>query len=151
MMKLKLLLAAAAVALIPVYLVSTSDVASGETVEVFKDANCGCCNGWIDHMRSAGFSVAATDIAPAAMSTRKAEAGISHEHASCHTAFVDGYVVEGHVPAGDVRRLLAEHPDAIGLTAPGMPPSSPGMDIGSEPYDVLLIKPDGTSDVWAKH
>lgn len=150
-MKLKIALAAAAAVLVPVSLASMASVASDETVQVYKDANCGCCGGWIDHMRTSGFDVEATNLAYEALSAKKAEAGIADEHASCHTAFVGGYVIEGHVPAEDVRRLLSERPEAVGLTAPGMPAASPGMDMGSEPYDVLLAHGDGTTDVYARH
>src|SRR5690606_30764552 len=98
-MQLKFALAATAVALVPVFLVSMSSVASSETVQVYKDANCGCCDGWIEHMKAAGFSVQSTNLDYSALAAKKAEAGIADKHASCHTAFVGGYVVEGHVPA----------------------------------------------------
>jgi hypothetical protein len=83
----------------------------------------------------------------------KASLGLKPAQASCHTAVIDGYVIEGHVPADDVKRLLAEKPDAIGLAVPSMPAGSPGMETGgtSEPYDVLLVRKDGTSEVWARH
>lgn len=148
-MKLSFALAAAAAAVMPISLASIAS--AGETVQVYKDANCGCCGGWIEHMRSAGYDVEATDLNYEALAAKKAEAGIDDAHASCHTAFVGGYVVEGHVPAADVRRLLSERPEAVGLTAPGMPVASPGMDMGNEPYDVLLIRDDGTAEVFARH
>jgi len=83
----------------------------------------------------------------------KRQAGISSKLASCHTARIDGYVIEGHVPAPDIKRLVSGHPDAIGLSVPGMPVGAPGMEQGaeSEPYDVLLIKKDGTTEVFAHH
>ncbi|HEY6670841.1 MAG TPA: DUF411 domain-containing protein [Methyloceanibacter sp.] len=90
---------------------------------------------------------------PAMLAQIKRQAGISTKLASCHTAKIDGYVIEGHVPAPDMKRLVAEHPDAVGLTVPGMQVGSPGMEQGaeSEPYDVLLIKKDGTTEVFAHH
>ena len=83
----------------------------------------------------------------------QAAGGHQLELASCHTAKIDGYVIEGHVPAPDIKRLVVEHPDAVGLTVPGMPVGAPGMEQGaeSEPYDVLLIKKDGTTEVFAHH
>lgn len=79
--------------------------------------------------------------------------GLKREQFACHTAIIDGYVIEGHVPADDVKRLVAEKPDAVGLTVPGMPIGSPGMEVGDakEPYKVLLVKKDGTTEVWAEH
>ena len=102
-------------------------------------------------MRAAGFDVQARDLGQPALAAKKAAAGISGGHASCHTAFVGGYVIEGHVPAEDVRRLLAERPEAPGLAVPGMPAASPGMDMGSEPYEVLLVGDDGSARVFARH
>jgi len=88
-----------------------------------------------------------------ALAELKREAGIGDKLASCHTAKFDGYVIEGHVPGTDIKRLIAERPEAVGLTVPGMPAGSPGMVQGAdfEPYDVLLIKKDGTTEVFAKH
>ena len=88
-----------------------------------------------------------------ALAALKRQAGIGDKLASCHTAKIDGYVIEGHVPGSDIKRLIAERPDAIGLTVPGMPVGSPGMEQGAEfePYDVLLIKKDGATEVFAKH
>ena len=88
-----------------------------------------------------------------ALAALKRQAGIGDKLASCHTAKIDGYVIEGHVPGSDIKRLVAERPDAIGLTAPGMPIGSPGMEQGAEfePYDVLLIRKDGATEVFAKH
>jgi Predicted metal-binding protein len=130
----------------------SASAALSATVSVFKDAGCGCCGGWIAHMRANGFTVAAADISPEQMDVVKAKAGITSDTASCHTALVDGYVVEGHVPASDVQRLITERPDAVGLAAPGMPSGSPGMEgAGLEPYDVLLIKRDGRTEIFASH
>lgn len=121
-----------------------------ERVEVFKSPYCGCCEKWVEHMRKAGFEVVTKDVndVPAA---RKLT-GMPERFGSCHTAKVGGYVVEGHVPAADVQRLLKEKPKAVGLAAPGMPQGSPGMETNNpQPYDTLLVQADGTYKVFAKH
>ena len=123
------------------------------TVEVWKSASCGCCSGWIKHMKSAGYAVQAQDTALGILAKIKRQSGLSPDLQSCHTAKIGGYVIEGHVPAEDVARLLQEKPDAVGLTVPGMPLGSPGMDFGpdKEAYEVLLVKKDGTTEIFAKH
>jgi len=120
-------------------------------VVVYKLATCGCCQTWSEHMQAAGFPVETRDIED--LDAIKAEAGVPYGQGSCHTAKVGDYFVEGHVPADDVKRLLAERPDALGLTVPGMPIGSPGMEQGDtrEPYDVLLVAKDGTTSVFAHH
>jgi hypothetical protein len=125
--------------------------AAAQTVHVFKDVGCGCCGGWVAHMRQSGFNVQATNVMPEQMNALKAKAGITTDTASCHTAFVEGYVIEGHVPATDVARLLKTKPDAIGLSVPGMPMGSPGMEGGSpEPYQVLLINGSGSTTIFVE-
>ncbi|MEZ2739932.1 DUF411 domain-containing protein [Comamonas jiangduensis] len=110
-------------------------------MEVWKDPNCGCCKDWIVLMEQAGFSVKVHDTGNTAV---RAKLGLPAQYGSCHTALVGGYVVEGHVPAADVHKLLKDKPKALGITVPGMPIGSPGMD-GPEyggrkdPYDVLLV------------
>ncbi|GAV33991.1 hypothetical protein ROTAS13_01651 [Roseomonas sp. TAS13] len=123
--------------------------ARGPTIEVWKDENCGCCGAWVEHMRAAGFEATVHDVAD--LQAIKAANGVPASLQSCHTARVGGYVVEGHVPAADVRRLLAERPRARGLAVPGMPPSSPGMDIPGTPYEVVLFGTSGNDRVWARH
>lgn len=118
--------------------------AASTSIAVTKDANCGCCNGWIDHLRDEGFTVSATDSAR--LNQLKATLGVPRELASCHTAEVGGYVIEGHVPAAAIRKLLAERPQARGLAVPGMPIGSPGMEIEGQPaehYAVVLFGPQG--------
>lgn len=116
---------------------------------VWKDPNCGCCGAWVDHVRAAGFTVQVEEVR--AMNQVKARLGVPAELASCHTAQVGGYVLEGHVPADDVKRLLAEKPAARGLAVPGMPQGSPGMETGvKDPYEVVLFRPDGTRAVFAQ-
>ena len=123
------------------------------SIEVWKSATCQCCGNWVKHLEGNGFAVKVNAAEPAALAALKREAGIGDKLASCHTAKIDGYVIEGHVPADDIKRLVAEHPDAAGLAVPGMPAGSPGMEQGgkSEPFDVLLIKKDGTTEVFASH
>ena len=120
-------------------------------VVVYKSPTCGCCESWVGHMQSAGFPVEVRDTED--FGAIKAEVGVPAGLGSCHTARIGDYFVEGHVPADDVKRLLAEQPEARGLTVPGMPQGSPGMEQGgiSEPYDVLLVAPDGSTSVFAHH
>ena len=125
--------------------------ASPDEVVMYKDPNCGCCGKWAEHMRSAGFAV--KEVASARMDLVKQEAGVPEALGSCHTAKVAGYVVEGHVPAADVRRMLAEKPAIRGLSAPGMPLGSPGMEgpYPAERYDVVSFDAQGRSAVFSKH
>lgn len=119
--------------------------AGAVTVTVWKSPTCGCCGDWVTHMRQAGFNVVVHDKDD--MQTVKQARGVPSQLQSCHTAEVDGYILEGHVPAADVRRLLAERPRARGLAVPGMPQGSPGMETGQkDPYDVILFgTPTGNS------
>jgi hypothetical protein len=133
---------------------STPVLAATEaSIEVWKSATCSCCGNWVKHLEANGFAVKVNAAEPSMLATLKRQAGISEKLASCHTAKIAGYVIEGHVPASDIERLVAEHPDAVGLTVPGMPVGSPGMEQGGEfePYDVLLLKKDGTTTVFAHH
>jgi hypothetical protein len=117
---------------------------------VWKSPWCGCCGGWIEHVRASGFAVEVKESED--LDSVKNQAAIPEELRSCHTAMVGGYVIEGHVPAADVERLLAGRPDARGLAVPGMPSGSPGMENGTiEPYDVLLLNRDGTSEVFSSY
>lgn len=122
-------------------------------VEVWKSPTCGCCKDWIAHMEANGFQVKVFDTGNTAMRGRL---GVAEKYGACHTARVGGYVVEGHVPAADVRRLLAERPRALGLAVPGMPIGSPGMDGPAykgqrDPYDVLLLQAGGGHRVFQSH
>lgn len=119
-------------------------------VQVWKDPNCGCCKDWIAHMQANGFSVRVHEQGNNAARSRL---GLPRQYGSCHTALVGGYVVEGHVPVADIRRLLRERPQALGLAVPGMPIGSPGMDGPAyggrrNPYQVLLIGKDGSAQVF---
>lgn len=118
--------------------------------DVYSDPSCGCCGAWVDYMRGQGYT--ANVHQNQSMATVKARLGVPPAAMSCHTAVIDGYVIEGHVPVEDIRRLLAEKPDARGLAAPGMPMGSPGMEMGApERYDVMLIGRDGSMTVFASH
>jgi hypothetical protein len=116
-------------------------------MQVWKDPNCGCCNDWVEYLRRDGFRIQTFDTGNTAMRQRL---GLPVKYGSCHTALIGGYVVEGHVNAREIRRILSEKPEALGLAVPGMPVGSPGMD-GPEygerrdPYDVLLVLRDGSS------
>lgn len=126
-------------------------LASGEEVTMFKDPNCGCCGKWADHMRANGFQV--KEIATREMGAVKRQAGVPQALGSCHTAKVGGYIVEGHVPAADVKRLLADKPAVVGVSAPGMPMGSPGMEgpYPADRYDVVSFDRDGKTAVFASH
>lgn len=128
-------------------------IAAAESVQVFKSAGCGCCIGWMKHLEQHGFRVSSKDLPHGALMQKKLAAGLKPEHSSCHTAEAGGYVIEGHVPAREVKRLLRERPDAVGLSVPDMPVGSPGMEDGDtkEPYDVLLIRRDGRAEVFASY
>ena len=122
-------------------------------VEVWKDPNCGCCKDWVKHLEQAGLAVQVFDTGN---EKKRAELGIAPTLGSCHTALVGGYAIEGHVPAKDIKRLLREKPQAVGLTVPGMPVGSPGMDGAvyqgrKDPFDVLLIAKNGTTSVYQSY
>jgi hypothetical protein len=129
-----------------------ADEAASATPEmtVYHDPNCGCCGKWVDHMRANGFTV--EKVPTSNMSSIKLELGVPRELPSCHTAVVGDYVIEGHVPAEDVKRLLAEQPDARGLSVPGMPLGSPGMEVDDRrmAYDVIRFDDNGETSVF-KH
>lgn len=116
---------------------------------VYKNPSCGCCRGWIQHMQGAGFRVHVENVTD--LTSVKQQAGVPANLASCHTAHLGKYFVEGHVPAEDVRRLLAEQPAGRGLVAPGMPLGSPGMPGPAASYDVLLVRLDGSTTIFQHH
>jgi hypothetical protein len=129
----------ALLALLP-FMSRIAQAAAGPHITVTKDPSCGCCGGWVDHLKAEGFTVEVVETA--AVNRVKAKLGVPSELASCHTAEIEGYVIEGHVPAAAIRRLLAEKPQARGLAVPGMPVGSPGMEIDGtapETYDVVLF------------
>jgi hypothetical protein len=122
-------------------------------VEVWKDPSCGCCKDWVTHLQHSGFAVKVNESGNTAM---RAKLGMPAKLGSCHTGLVGGYAVEGHVPAREIRRLLKDKPQAVGLTVPGMPVGAPGMDDAAyggrrDPFDVLLVLKSGESRVFASY
>lgn len=122
-------------------------------LEMYKTPTCGCCSAWVERMAEAGFFVVARDVDQDTLWSLKDRAGIALELNSCHTTFINGYFVEGHVPASDIRRLLSERPDALGLAVPGMPIGSPGMELDGrrDAFTTLLVRADGSVQVFASH
>ncbi|HKE86959.1 MAG TPA: DUF411 domain-containing protein [Vicinamibacterales bacterium] len=122
------------------------------TVDVYKDPTCGCCSKWVEHMQANGFAVRTTNRED--LADLKAKHGVPPGVRSCHMAVVNGYVVEGHVPANDIQRLLKERPAIVGLAVPGMPIGSPGMEVPgqkAQPFDVLSFDKNGQTRVFASH
>ena len=129
----------------------TPSAAKAGVVTVYKNPSCGCCGAWVDHMRAAGFELEVHDLTD--LQAIKAEHGISANLGSCHTALLGGYVVEGHVPADLVQKMLDEKPDIAGLAVPGMVVGSPGMEVPgqpAQPYDVIAFDASGRTAVYAK-
>ncbi|MEZ4416627.1 MAG: DUF411 domain-containing protein [Gemmatimonadota bacterium] len=125
-------------------------VAAAGPVMVYKTPTCGCCSAWVDHLREAGFEVEIRDMND--LSGIKADLGVDPRLQSCHTAVIDGYIVEGHVPATDIARMLKEKPDIAGIAVPGMPVGSPGMEgPRKDPYDVLSFDHQGKVEVFQPH
>jgi hypothetical protein len=121
-------------------------------VDVYKDPTCGCCSQWVEHLEAAGFTTRVTDSD--AMAALKDTHGVPSAARSCHTALVGGYVVEGHVPAADIQKILRERPAIAGLAVPGMPIGSPGMEVpgmAAQPFDTLSFTKDGSMQVFASH
>lgn len=148
------LAALAALACMPGWALAQSATApSGPLVQVWKDPNCGCCKDWVAYLEKNGF---ATQIFDTGNTAVRARLGLPQKYGSCHTALVGGYVIEGHVPAREIQRLLKEKPQALGLSVPRMPVGSPGMD-GPEyggrkdTYDVLLVAKDGSATVFQSY
>ena len=119
-------------------------------IHVVKNPQCGCCNAWMNILAEKGFNVTAEDRSGSLLNKFKIESGVPREMKSCHTAKVDGYFIEGHVPASDIKRLIASHPDALGLAVPAMPYGSPGMgpEDEREAFDVFIISANGTAEVF---
>lgn len=123
---------------------------TGTPIAIYKTPTCGCCTLWVEHLQANGFSPTVSNLND--LTPVKRSNGVPTALQSCHTAVVDGYVIEGHVPAADVRRLLAERPDVAGLAVPGMPIGSPGMEgPNPEPYSVLAFDRNGGTEVFARH
>ncbi|HEY5634891.1 MAG TPA: DUF411 domain-containing protein [Burkholderiaceae bacterium] len=148
----RLMAAAAALAVAPV--ASKAFAQAVPLVEVWKTPSCGCCKDWIRHMEANGFRIKAHDVD--STSPVRSRMGLPDTYASCHTATIGGYAIEGHVPANDIKRLLREKPDAVGLAVPGMVVGSPGMDTPAyggrkDPYQVMLVGRDGRARVYQSY
>ena len=128
-------------------------LAKDTPLDVMKTKGFGCCLAWMNHLEDNGFAPTGEDMNGGLLIRLKMDSGVPQAMTSCHTAFVDGYVIEGHVPAADIRRLLSERPDAVGLVVPGMPYGSPGMgpEDNREAYDVFLINDDGSTEVFTSY
>ena len=125
---------------------------SGPSVDVFKSATCGCCGKWVEHMRKAGFTVNVTDLAEPELQKIKDKHGVPTKARSCHTARVDVFTVEGHVPPPEVKRMLAEKPKVLGIAVPGMPLGSPGMEVSGvtpQPYEVVSFDKQGATRTYS--
>jgi hypothetical protein len=145
-MKMKLLSAA-----LPLALLACVQSAAAATIEVVKSPYCGCCTLWVDYLRRAGFDVRVVETEDVTPTARRH--GVPDDLRSCHTATIEGYAIEGHVPAEDIRRLLTERPAAAGLAVPGMPIGSPGMEQGDrrQAYATILFTRDGQRSEFARH
>ncbi|WP_006786045.1 DUF411 domain-containing protein [Thiorhodospira sibirica] len=126
---------------------------STQDMKVFKTPQCGCCDDWIRHVEAAGIGVEAVDVSHAALDRIKQQGGLQAGLGSCHTAFIDGYLIEGHVPVQDIQRLLTEAPMVRGLSVPGMPIGSPGMEMGErfDPYHVLSFDLEGNTQLFSSY
>ena len=137
-------------AIAPLALLACAQGAVGATLMVTKTAACGCCKGWVEHMKKAGFTVEVHDVDDVTPTATRL--GVPARLRSCHSAAIGGYAIEGHVPAADVKRLLATRPKAAGLAVPGMVMGSPGMEGGQvQPYKTLLFDKAGKTRVFASH
>lgn len=139
-----------AISSLVVFVALNSQTVVAEEIMVYKSPTCGCCNKWVDHLKDSGFEVKAFNRND--MPQVKQQLGVAPPLQSCHTAIINGYVIEGHVPASDIQRLLSEKPAIHGLTAPGMPMGSPGMEgPRKDRYDVLAIDKQGKTTVFSQH
>lgn len=135
----------------PLALLASAEAAVAATLLVTKTAFCGCCRIWVERMKAAGFTVEVNDVENVTPTARRL--GVPDKLRSCHTAEIGGYAIEGHVPAADIKRLLAQKPRAAGIAVPGMVAGTPGMEQGghSEPYQVILFDRSGKTKVFASH
>jgi hypothetical protein len=124
--------------------------ASATRLVIYKSPTCGCCAKWVDHVKAAGFTTEVHDVAD--VEAIKTKHGVPAELFSCHTVLVEGYVVEGHVPADVITKLLKEKPKVVGIAAPGMPAGSPGMEVGTrkDPYKIIAFTKDGKTSVFVQ-
>ncbi|WP_100269130.1 DUF411 domain-containing protein [Epibacterium ulvae] len=132
---------------------ATQAIAETTLIDVKKTNGCGCCLAWMEHLEENGFAPTSEDMFAGLLVRFKLDNGVPQRMVSCHTGLIEGYVIEGHVPADDIRRLLSERLDAVGLAVPGMPLGSPGMDQNRwrEAYNVFLINNDGSTEVFSSY
>ncbi len=146
----RLFLIASASLFVSIVLATDSRSVEPEEVAVYRSPTCGCCSKWADHLESAGFRVQSHEVPDIHAIKRKY--GVPQALSACHTALVGGYVIEGHVPASDIRRLLRERPPIVGLAVPGMPRGSPGMEAPiAESYEVLGFDREGRTSIFSRH
>jgi hypothetical protein len=145
-------ISAGAIALLVSVFIIPAKVVAAEEIQVFKSRYCGCCSGWVKHLEQNGFTVSVEESED--MDRIKSRLGVPENMESCHTAVVGGYLVEGHVPADDIHKLLKNKPKVKGISAPGMPMGSPGMEVpGEKPdrYDVVTFDENGKTGVFSNH
>lgn len=132
-------------------LLAISTAAIADEMTVYRSPTCSCCGKWLEHVKQNGFSV--KDIVSNDVQTIKKRYGVGAELASCHTALINGYVVEGHVPASDINKLLQTKPEIVGIAAPGMPVGAPGMEMGNkaDDYEVIGFDRNGNGQVFSSH
>ena len=137
--------------LVTVPVTACAKIAKGATLNVYRSPYCGCCRDWVRHARESGFSIAEREMEDVTPVARKL--GVPDALRSCHTAEIAGYFVEGHVPPTDIKKLLQDRPNARGISVPGMPVGSPGMDQGTQrqPFDTLLVLKSGKTTIFARH
>ena len=135
------------------FCLASEAAAQATPIDVKKTNGCGCCLAWMEHLEENGFAPNGENLFGGLLIRFKLDNGVPRRMVSCHTGLIDGYIIEGHVPADDIRRLLSEKPDAVGLAVPDMPLGSPGMDQGRRrtAYDVFLIKNDGSTEVFSSY
>lgn len=140
-------LAAAAASVVPAWAAPASD----KKITVYKTPTCGCCSAWVEHLSAAGFDAQIIDRPD--LTPMRARFGAPEDLRSCHFAIIGRYIVEGHVPAASINKLLSDAPDAVGIFVPGMPLGSPGMEgpYGSQPYDVILLRENGDREVFDRY
>ena len=143
----------AGMAVLPMVSALPAFAQSGTAIHVYKGRGCGCCTAWVDILKNEGFAPTTDVLHPAELVKLKLSKGVPLKLSACHTAVIDGYLVEGHVPAADIRRLVAEKPDALGVAVPEMPYGSPGMgpETEREAYDVILFKKDNTTEIFSRY
>ncbi len=143
----------AGLALLPAVSVLPTLAQAGTAIHVYKGRGCGCCTAWVDILKAEGFAPTTDTLHPAALVQLKLAKGVPQKLSACHTAVIDGYLVEGHVPVADIRRLISEKPAALGIAVPEMPYGSPGMgpETEREAYDVILFKQDGDTEIFSRY